>query len=250
LFLSEVAYLVSVFIHFAIIFASASAALIDYPAEAVDKNHAVLSLTMHRRIYIGICRCFRLRLDLGLFGFVSRLFVGVGEHFLVLDFRRFGRLVLRSAFRFFGFGEVLLNLDTAVIDDGEISRLKELSVEVEPAIAVVNLRARESIALNLTAFEERLYLSYPEKRGGEPQNPSEALSYCKSAFASMPTDGVFPYNCCERVPAELALLALKDDFEAGREEDGAKYASLRAALGNKGASCGEEPRETRVEKAG
>ncbi len=140
--------------------------------------------------------------------------------------------------------------DTAVIDDGEISRLKELSVEVEPAIAVVNLRARESMALNLTAFEERLYLSYPEKRGGEPQNPSEALSYCKSAFAPVPTEGVFPYNCCERVPAELALLALKDDFEAGREEDGAKYASLRAALANKGASCGEEPRETRVEKAG
>ena len=140
--------------------------------------------------------------------------------------------------------------DTAVIDDGEISRLKELSVEVEPAIAVVNLRARESMALNLTAFEERLYLSCPAKRGGEEQNPSEVLAYCKSAFAPVYVDEIFPYNCCERVPAELALLALKDDFEAGREEDGSKYASLLAALEQTGVSCGEEARAPFVEKAG
>ena len=140
--------------------------------------------------------------------------------------------------------------DTAVIDDGEISRLKELSVEVEPAIALVNRRARESLALNLTSFGERLYLSYPEKRGGEPQNPSEALAYCRSAFLCVPVDDVFPYNCCERASAELALLALKDDFEAGREEEGGKYASLLAALTHKEGGMCEETRSARVEKAG
>ena len=64
----------------------------------------------------SIRRSFRLRLDLGLLGFVSRLFVGVGEHFLVLDLRGSGRFVLRSALRFLGFGEILLNFDTAVFN--------------------------------------------------------------------------------------------------------------------------------------
>ena len=120
--------------------------------------------------------------------------------------------------------------DTAVINDGEIGKLKSLSVEVEPAIAVVNARARESLALNLTSFEEKLYLSYPVKKGGKEQSPSEAISYCRSAFALDPPDDLFPLNCCEKTGAALALLSMKDDFEAGREEDGKKYAALLSAL--------------------
>ena len=124
--------------------------------------------------------------------------------------------------------------DTAVINDGEITKLKDLSVEVEPAIAVVNSRAREALALNLVSFSEKLYLSYPVKRGGEEQNPSEVLSYCKSAYSIPTMSGVFPLNCCEKASAALALYAVKDDFEAGRDEDGKKYASLYAALEESG----------------
>lgn len=120
--------------------------------------------------------------------------------------------------------------DTAVIDDGEISRLKTLSVEVEPAIAVVNARARESLALNLVSFGEELYLSYPQKKGGVEQNPSEVLSYCASAFRLVPERDVFPYNCSEEAPAALTLYTVKDDFEAGRENDERKFGALCAAL--------------------
>lgn len=140
--------------------------------------------------------------------------------------------------------------DTAVIDDGEISRLKELSVEVEPAIAVVNKRARESLALNLTSFSERLYLSYPAKRGGAEQNPSEVLAYCKNAFSLTPVDDVFPWNCCESTPAALALYTARDDFEAGRESDSSKYASLYAALCEAGEHPAPPAQDLPVQKAG
>lgn len=140
--------------------------------------------------------------------------------------------------------------DTAVINDGEITKLKALRVEVEPAIAVVNSRAREALALNLLSFEDKLYLSYPVKRGGEEQNPSEVLDYCKSAFLVPTMHGVFPFNCCEKESAALALCFVKDDFEAGRDEDGRKYASLYAAIeegGDMNAFC---DRESVAEAAG
>ena len=140
--------------------------------------------------------------------------------------------------------------DTAVIDDTEIGKLKALSVEVEPAIAVVNARARENLALNITSFAQKLYLSYPVKKGGKEQAPSEVLAYCRSAFQPSPLGELFPLNCCERATAALTLMSLKDDFEAGREEDAGKYATLYAALEERGEKCLEGGEEARVEAAG
>ena len=140
--------------------------------------------------------------------------------------------------------------DTAVIDDNEISRLKELSVEIEPAIAVVNSRSRESLALNLVSFSDELFLSYPVKRGGAEQNKSEILFDCESAF-SMPAEGdVFPLDCCEEAPATLALSLLKDEFEQGLQSDPVRYASLCEALERAGVPCAGRREEQRVARAG
>ncbi len=125
--------------------------------------------------------------------------------------------------------------DTAVITDGEMASLAEIKVEIDPAIAQVNARARESLGLNLCAFSEALYLSRPLRRGREETEPSEILSYIESLFEMPPMPDLFPFDCSERQPAALRLLSLKNDFEAGREEDSKKFSSLYALLG--------EPRE-------
>ena len=120
--------------------------------------------------------------------------------------------------------------DTAIITDREIEKLSRLRVEIEPAIKEVNARAREMLALNLCAFTEELYLSCPARKGGEETSPGEALSYVNRMFFGAPMSGLFPYNCCERGPAALALASLREDFSTARTDSGAAFQSLREAL--------------------
>lgn len=120
--------------------------------------------------------------------------------------------------------------DTSVITDAEMDRLAALSVHVEPAISVVNARARESFALNACAFSDELYVSRPVKVRGEERAAGEAYSYLSRLFASAPLPDLFPYDCSERVPALLKLLAAKADFEEGREHDPKLFSSVWAAL--------------------
>ncbi len=124
--------------------------------------------------------------------------------------------------------------DTAVITDGEIRKLGGLQVEIEPAIAQVNARARESLALNLCAFTDALYLSYPMRKGGSETEPSEIFRYAEGLFDMPPMPELFPYDCCEEEPAALRLLSLKRDFESGRETDNRKYSALFALLEGEG----------------
>ncbi len=121
-----------------------------------------------------------------------------------------------------------VSADTAVITDTDIKKLSALCVSVEPAIAVVNARARENMALNLCAFENALYLSRPLRSGDAETLPSEAFSYVEKLFDAIPVTDLFPFQCSEETPAKLELFALKEDFEAGREYDKSKFDVLRA----------------------
>ena len=127
--------------------------------------------------------------------------------------------------------------DTSVITDGEIARLAALSVNVEPAISVVNARAREALGLNACAFSEALYASRPLKVRGEERAAGEAYVYLAGLFSSAPLPPRFPYDCSERTPALLALFSAKADFEEGRENDVRRFSSIWAALS---ARLGEE----------
>ena len=120
--------------------------------------------------------------------------------------------------------------DTAVITDGEIGRLSALSVEIEPAIAVVNARARESLALNACAFTEKLFVSRPLRSKGEETVPSELISYLTQILSPAPMPALFPHDCTQFAPALMRLLAEKAAFEEGRSYDAAVHASLHAAL--------------------
>lgn len=124
--------------------------------------------------------------------------------------------------------------DTAVITDGDLKKLSGLSLEIEPAISVVNARARENLALNLCAFESALYLSYPLRKNDAETSESEVIHYVRNLFDLPPMPDLFPFNCSEREPANLQLFALKEDFEAGRENDERKFSTLRAVLESKG----------------
>ena len=124
--------------------------------------------------------------------------------------------------------------DTAVITDGEIGRLASLRVEIEPAIAVVNARAREALALNICAFSGALYASRPLRRLGEETAASELLGYLTRILTPRRLPGLFPYDCSERTPALLGLLARRSAFEEGRSDDASSFASVYAALKARG----------------
>lgn len=111
--------------------------------------------------------------------------------------------------------------DTALLTDGELAALEKINIDISPKIMQVNLRRREITALNICAFKERLYLTYPIRSGGEECTPSEIISYAAVIFGTesgAPLKAVelkrlarsvnaVPYYCSERLPALKGLSA-------------------------------------------
>ncbi len=105
--------------------------------------------------------------------------------------------------------------DTALLTDREITALEEAGVLITPKIRQVNARRREITALNVCAFENHLYLSYPVRLCGEECGRSEIISYASALFAApsggnlAPVSckrlerypGLIPYYCSEKQPA-------------------------------------------------
>lgn len=120
--------------------------------------------------------------------------------------------------------------DTAVISDSEIRRLSLLQVEIEPAIAQVNARARESLALNLCSFTQALYLSRPLRDKTGETRRGEVLQYAERIFRLKSLPELFPFDCCEKEPALLRMLAFRNAYESGEEENAKKFSSLYSVL--------------------
>lgn len=76
--------------------------------------------------------------------------------------------------------------DVALFSDGDINALSEIKVLVEPKIQVVNHRSREETALGLSAFSDKLFLSYPMTSGGKKNVKSEVLNYLEKMFTLSP----------------------------------------------------------------
>ena len=109
--------------------------------------------------------------------------------------------------------------DTALLTDREISSLEKLDIKISPKISQVNMRRRETVALNLCSFKKQLYLSYPVLSGGEEKVRSEIISYMCALFKNLrggqlvPVTGRavelsgrgLPYYCSQPVPALKAL---------------------------------------------
>ena len=133
----------------------------------------------------------------------------------------------------------VVSQDTAIISDKEIKRLGEIRVEIEPAICEVNARKRESFALNLVSFSERLYMSRPVRLHGNETLKSEALNFAAKRFFEAPMPEIYPYDCSETTPAALKMIREQQSFERGEynaEANTVRFNAIRAALNEKGIS--------------
>ena len=119
--------------------------------------------------------------------------------------------------------------DTAIVSDKEISKLAEVKTLLEPTVAEVNLRNRESVCLNLCTFMDELYLSYPLSADGNEPAVSEIFYYIDNVFCGQDgraiarkkdfTDGDFPYICSAPTPAVRRLLIEKNIYENTQASD-------------------------------
>ena len=131
-------------------------------------------------------------------------------------------------------------VDTAMISDKEIARLAEVKTLLEPTVAEVNLRSRESVCLNLCAFTKKIYLSYSLSADGSEPSVSEIFRYVDSVFCEEnggkllrrkkiePAD--YEYKCSAIAPAIRQLLTEKNEYEAKRKNTHLEHSSIFTAL--------------------
>ena len=130
--------------------------------------------------------------------------------------------------------------DTAIVSDKEIERLAEVKALLEPTVAEVNLRTRESVCLNLCTFLRRVYFSYPLAADGSEPALSEIFRYIDRLFCDEKGGKIrrrkkhetedFPYQCAAVAPAIRQLLIEKNEYESKREDTRKEYSSLFSAL--------------------
>lgn len=74
--------------------------------------------------------------------------------------------------------------DVALLSDGDIDALENVKVMIEPKIKVVNHRERENVALGISAFTDKLFLSYPlTAKDGKKNAKSEVYDSLSKLFA-------------------------------------------------------------------
>ncbi len=132
--------------------------------------------------------------------------------------------------------------DTALVSDKDIARLAEVQTLLEPTVAEVNLRARESLSLNLCSFTDELYLSYPLSADGSEPALSDIFRYIKGLFKTGNNQEIpiqkkmgeedFPWLCSAPAPAIRQLLVKKSEFENRVSDTKKEYSSLYVALEN------------------
>lgn len=129
--------------------------------------------------------------------------------------------------------------DTALVSDKEIARLSEVKTRIEPTVAQVNLRTRESVSLNLCTFIDRLYLSYPLGSDGKTPALSETLRYIKGLFKTPKgelraekgmTEEDFVYACSAELPAVRRRFVERDLYNAKKTDSRRRALSLEEAL--------------------
>lgn len=134
-------------------------------------------------------------------------------------------------------------VDAAIVSDKEIARLKEVKTLLEPTVTQVNLRARESVCLNLCTFTDALHLIYSFGQG-EDGTASEVFRYVDELFCGIDNKPIrrrtaqeeedFAYACSAFAPALRQLLYNKNAYEdlrfSASQQHLQNYGALDAAL--------------------
>lgn len=130
--------------------------------------------------------------------------------------------------------------DANLITDQDKIRLQAIQAAIEPMVEEVNLRNRESLALNLCTFTDALYLTYSLGANGEEPALSDVFRYVKSAFVTsigcpiadekgIPAED-FAYQCSAFAPAARQLFVCKNDYLERKTDSLREYSSLYDAL--------------------
>ena len=135
--------------------------------------------------------------------------------------------------------------DANLITDQDKIKLQAIQAYLEPMVEEVNLRNRESLALNLCAFTDGLYLSYALGSNGEDPALSDVFRYVRAAFvdgAGMELvcekkipEADFAYRCASTQPAARLLLVEKNEYEQRKTHSRKEFSSLYEALRMSGA---------------
>ena len=130
--------------------------------------------------------------------------------------------------------------DTAIISDKEIKRLEDVQAYLEPTVAEVNLRSRESVCLNLCTFLDKLYLSYPLAADGSEPSLSEIFRdvdalFCEEGGGKLLRRKKFSmedlvYKCSAVAPLLRQYLLEKKAYELGKTNSSVLQSTLFSAL--------------------
>lgn len=131
-------------------------------------------------------------------------------------------------------------VDTAIVSDKEIEKLAEVKTLLEPTVAEVNKRTRESVGLNLCTFLRELHLTYPLSADGSEPTLSEIFRYVDEYFCDKNgekisrrkgyTDEEFAYKCSALSPAIRQMLLEKRKYLDRREKSSERHSSVYTAL--------------------
>ncbi|MBR2023861.1 MAG: exodeoxyribonuclease V subunit gamma, partial [Clostridia bacterium] len=130
--------------------------------------------------------------------------------------------------------------DTAIVSDQEIQKLQSVRAYLEPTVAEVNVRTRESVCLNLCTFMDEMHFSYPLSADGSEPSVSEIFRSIDDVFTDAQgnplarrkswTEEEFAYLCSRPTTAIRRLLLAK----GARKRTGLKgtdeYSTLYEAL--------------------
>ena len=135
--------------------------------------------------------------------------------------------------------------DANLITDQDKLKLKEIQAVLEPMVEEVNMRNRESMALNLCTFTDALYLLYSLGSNGEEPALSDVFRYVGEVFKTgaglhIPHEkGVakadFAYLCSAVAPSVRQLLVEKNAYDERKSDSLKEYSSLHEALSRQGA---------------
>ena len=139
-----------------------------------------------------------------------------------------------------------LTSDTALISDKELEKIENIKTLLEPTVAQVNMRARESVALNLCTFTDKLFLSYPLATDGSLPVLSDIILYLRALFKSETvgakrgsdefvterrlTDEEFVYCCSAKLPAMRRLFVERKIYQSKKETDRKRAATIEKAV--------------------
>ena len=112
--------------------------------------------------------------------------------------------------------------DVALLRDGDIDKLEELSVKVEPKIRAVNEREKEAAGVSLASFKDKLFLSYSTSECAGAK--SDILEYAEKAFSDE-NKRLLPFTRLSFLKARNS-----DDERIRLEARSYDYSALRPAL--------------------